>query len=298
MDGSQFDTLARSLGNASRRTMVRRLASAALAGILPLVRGEETDAAKSARNALKRCKKLKGKKKDKCIRRAKNPTGLGPTPPPPPPPAPHPCEGVRCIDEGPASCGTTGVCAEGACLTYDPGTRCRAASCTDGFETLAATCNESGNCPLVRNDCGSAGCGPTACKRANGVLCTTGDECASTHCVGGVCCDQACVGEHASSPGYCGDGICILVCDSGWGNCDGSPPGSCDTPLGTDSDCRHCADGCPFGTFCDGAACVPQYDTGQICARHRQCISDWCISGICCNQNCLPDKCPDGTCRP
>jgi hypothetical protein len=291
MNDIRFDLLARTLSGASRRSLLGHIVGTGLVvafGSMPTV------GTAASTQAAKRCRKLKGKKKQKCLRKAAN-DPVGSTPPVT---GADPCETAGCVDEGAATCGMTGVCAAGMCLTYQPGTRCRAASCEDGVETLAAYCDEYGSCPVVHNNCGSAGCGPRACKRVNGARCEVGAECISTHCVGGACCNEACVGEHASAPGYCEYGTCILVCDSGWGNCEGPAPGACDTPLGTDTDCRFCTDACPFDTFCEGGQCVPQVELGLACTRHRQCASNWCIAGVCCNQNCLPNKCPAGTCLP
>lgn len=284
MNDARFDHLARSLGDASRRSLLRLLAGAALIGAL--------GTAFEDGSARKRCAKLKGKKKQQCLKKTRTSEDV-------PPPLPgDPCATVMCVDEGPSSCGTTGVCAAGTCLTYNPGTPCREASCSGGVETLAEECDGNGPCPLRQRNCGDAGCGPTTCKRGNGARCDVGDECVSTHCVGGFCCNQACVGEHASEPGFCDYGECILVCDSGWGNCDGPPPGACDTPLGTDTNCRHCGDRCPFDRFCAEGQCVPKFAQGAACTRHGECETEICVSGVCCDQVCVYGTCATGTCLP
>jgi hypothetical protein len=55
----------------------------------------------------------------------------------------------------------------------------------------------------------------------------------------------------------CAAGACALTCKPGYADCDATAPG-CETPLGTDKNCKGCGDACPVATpFCDTAANPP-----------------------------------------
>lgn len=157
------------------------------------------------------------------------------------------------------------------------------------------------------NDCpGAFTCnGQGSCRKADGDVCTQGNQCESTNCVDGVCCGasscgtcQACQAgtgtcaaiTAANDPGTC-DGACSY-CDNGTctnrtagatDECDtcqqcNAPGGSCvafsgaegKSCIGTDSFC--CA-----GTCVDPAGTPSEY--GGSCGTLDECAGTWGCSG-------------------
>jgi hypothetical protein len=118
-------------------------------------------------------------------------------------------------------------------------------------------------------DCDASG----ACNRAIGAACADGLQCASSFCVDGVCCANACLGPCRSCNQPNNDGTCQPY------------------PQGTDP-----AGECTSGATCNGAgACgTPaggKRPNGQLCAGGNECTSTFCKDGVCCNNAC------DGACR-
>ncbi|MEZ4221462.1 MAG: hypothetical protein R3B13_11095 [Polyangiaceae bacterium] len=124
----------------------------------------------------------------------------------------------ECTATASSTCGTTGMCVNGACAFHPSGTVCGAASCSGNVESPADTCNGSGTCvdggqttcagsyvcsggkcqtcgDGVKNgtetdvDCGGGG---TCAKCVNGKKCTSGADCSSNACIDGYCCNTTC----------------------------------------------------------------------------------------------------------
>jgi hypothetical protein len=129
--------------------------------------------------------------------------------------------------------------------------------------------------------------------KAKGEVCGDGEECASTHCFDGRCCDAACDGACAACSIEAGS-----VAD---GYCDVMPAGSLGVPAcgtltcdGLEMDCVPClADAsCPFGKYCaaDGM-CQPRRAADAVCnsaagadcavAGCRVCMTTLCTNGSC-----------------
>lgn len=79
MDGSRFDALTQSFTITGSRRAALRLVAGSVVGVLTWQDREEI----SAHNALLKCKKLKGDKKKKCVKKAKKHNSAVPAPPPP-----------------------------------------------------------------------------------------------------------------------------------------------------------------------------------------------------------------------
>ena len=281
MDDQHFDSLARALATpGSRRRAVALALGSALARLLAW---EDAD----AHNALVACKKKSGKQKKKCLQKAKQHNAQHALEAAPPP-AGMGCP-TQCVDQGPASCGMTGTCANGVCQTYSSSTLCRPASCTNGILTLAAACDGAGSCPPIqRQPCPNGNCnaGGTACgpcgsdvhcgsgrwcdagmcrpKSATGAGCSGDTQCLSGVCVSGTCCSDACSNDHGTAT--CADGTCSVFCDELWGNCDGNASNGCETDLNTSQHCGSCTSPCratpcggplnPGFMICDGGFCL------------------------------------------
>ena len=126
----------------------------------------------------------------------------------------------------------------------------------------------------------------------NGTACTSAADCASTHCVDGVCCDTSCSGACDAcsiATGAAQDGTCSAVPKGS----PGSPscaPGTCN---GFDADCpcvknSDCATGaCVVAT----GRCAGAGSAGTSCTNGSACLSGYCAEGICCDSQC------DGPCE-
>jgi len=125
------------------------------------------------------------------------------------------------------------------------------------------------------------GCDATgACNRAIGAACTDANQCASTFCVDGVCCANACLGPCRSCNQPNNDGTCLAY------------------PQGMDP-ARECTN----GLTCNGAgACGPApggpKSNGELCGAGSECMSTFCKDGVCCNSACDTPchTCETGTC--
>jgi hypothetical protein len=161
MDGSQFDSLTRSLSDSfSRRDLARFLGGLALSGALALLGLTEAEG--------------KRKKKKRKKRRAKSPT-------------PSPCQGQP--DDAP--CNGTGRCLGGVC---NPEPQCIGAggrACRVGSDCCSGTCSEFcamaavGRQCVVAGDCVSGRCLGYRCALGtlrNGQSCSHDERCASGQC--------------------------------------------------------------------------------------------------------------------
>ena len=126
----------------------------------------------------------------------------------------------ECPTTSAATCGTTGMCGNGACQYHPAGTQCTTATCSASTEYPADTCNGSGTCvdngsitcgagyicsggkcqtcsDGLKNgtetdiDCGGGG---SCAKCTNGKKCTVANDCSSNQCVDGYCCNTTCTG--------------------------------------------------------------------------------------------------------
>ncbi|MBX3184037.1 MAG: hypothetical protein KIT72_00820 [Polyangiaceae bacterium] len=228
----------------------------------------------------------------------------------------------ECLDQGSASCGTTGVCdGAGACQLYAAGTQCGPSSCSAGVRTLPAQCDGGGSCVAGTTEaCAQGTCAGDVClgqcnadsqcsgerycnpatanceqRLDNGQACERAVQCASGHCTQGVCCDTACnglcescLGAHKASGA---DGTCGAVRN----NTD--PLTQCDEAGATS---------CGQTGMCNGARACRLYPSGTVCApaicqldgrfnHPRTCNG----SGTCSSANvthCSPFKCTGTGC--
>jgi hypothetical protein len=199
-------------------------------------------------------------------------------------PVPAGMPAPECADQGAASCGFDGACnGGGGCRRYGPGVACKAASCQtstyhppsacDGLGTCVAAsavdcgpylCDSSGGGATCRSTCvaGVVGCAsPAVCAngscgarvlKADGAGCVAATECASNHCVDGVCCASTCAGACMSCNQVGFEGTCRNV-DAGRPD----PRGVC-TDAGATS--------CKQTGLCNGAGGCALYPSTTICA--------------------------------
>ncbi|MGH2558473.1 MAG: hypothetical protein ACRDJH_05360 [Thermomicrobiales bacterium] len=155
-----------------------------------------------------------------------------------------------------------------------------------------------------------------------GSPCTRLTECASLHCVDGVCCDTACTGQCES----CATGACSPVSGAPAGKrpacpgsgdcaatCDGTTRNAC-TFLGSETVCAEpaCADGVQTAFTCAGnGTCHPTTtscglfvcgDEGAClttCVSDEDCVGEaFCADGICAGDKGLGELCAnDASCQ-
>jgi hypothetical protein len=266
-----------------------------------------------------------------------------------------------CPASAASSCGPDGRCDwKGACRSWPAGTVCKDALCetSSNLYTPPAACDGKGACvasaPLA---CAPYRCAGNACRtfcdkddhcvpgafcvnascglKGLGASCTVDNECASTHCVDGVCCASACSDQcracnlpgslgacatltsgqpTAPRPACAGSGVCK-------GSCTGSPTcsyptGSCRTASCADSTTLTLAASCDGKGSCPPAAvqsCAPYLCEANACTTScnvdGDCVSSTYCSGTgscvarlangsACNRNrqCSSSRCVDGYC--
>src|SRR4029077_7747642 len=118
--------------------------------------------------------------------------------------------------------------------------RCLGSACV-------SRCTSDADC-VAGHACQNGSCG----MKADGQLCTNGGECASTFCVDGVCCADACTTACKS---------CSL--STALGRCSAVAAGA-DDPHGICVDQGQAS--CGTDKKCDGAGACRKYKPGTVCA--------------------------------
>ena len=240
------------------------------------------------------------------------------------------------------NCSNAGTCdGNGACKPWPTSTACRPQSCPAGGDTFTRQifCDGKGACPTVTaNDqsacdpymCGSGSACLTTCQTISdcmtpnacvtvpnhhcgdtlpkGAACTLGTDCASGHCVDGVCCNSACA-----------DGCQSCTLSSSLGTCSnigsGSPPRvtsplTCPAAQGTGvcGNTGNCngSDACEQHTTCTPTTCATATSEYTMCttnattstctASTQACGTGYlCVSGKCATTPCTTSSSCDTT---
>ncbi len=216
-----------------------------------------------------------------------------------------------------STCGLDGTCdGQGHCRKYPEGTECKPGTCNGAAVSDINVCDGQGgcragpaticapfNCDSATNRCASTCKSNTDCAsgilcvngscglKPNGAVCTKSDECKSTFCADGVCCNVACKGP------------CVSCDQQGRG-------GTCwPTDVGSPDPHNVCAVQAPAtcGTTgtCDGVGGCARF-AAQILCTAPACSGDRLIAGGTCDglgtclqpgmMDCTPYKCADGAC--
>jgi hypothetical protein len=200
-----------------------------------------------------------------------------------------------CAIQDAATCGTNGKCEGGACQKWGSGTPCLPATCptTSNLFTPLSACDGAGLCVTPGSaSCFPYRCGTSACKatctadadclppavcnggscglKPNGAICANKNECLSSFCEQGVCCETACTGICKS---------CALTASRG--ACTNLANGSADIM-------SRCSDqgapSCGTDGFCDGRGACRLYGAGTSCAPPScQSGQSTLVSGRTCN---------------
>jgi hypothetical protein len=223
-----------------------------------------------------------------------------------------------------------GVCCNSACDNACDVCNASLGASSDGSCTLVSSGNP-GNpacspylCSGISAACPSSCAADTQCasgdacvggkcvaKVNQGGACVADNQCFTTHCSDGFCCDFACDGSCdacAASLGASQNGSCTVVAKGGAGVAPSCAPYLCD---GNSASCpTGCVDdtNCDAADYCDGSKhCVTKLGEGGVCGRTRMCRSGFCADGFCCNSACDAscDVCSaslgataNGTCSP
>ena len=209
----------------------------------------------------------------------------------------------------------------------DVGT-CVLDNCASGFGNCDAV--YSTGCETSLNSLTNCGTCGTGCSLANAnATCATG-SCAVQSCDAswGNCDGSAATGcetrlDTLSNCGACGNGCSLanatetcstgtctlVVCDSGFGNCDGGSANGCETALNALSNCGGCGvtcnlanatESCSTGT-CTLGVCNPGYgdcdgDPSNGCETHLNSLADCGGCGTSCALANATESCTTGTC--
>ena len=289
MDADRFDALTRTLTTGWHR---RALVAAAGVAIVPLLRGAEA----AAHDRRKKCNKKSGKRKKRCLEKARAHNAqhavdlVAPPPPdsPPPPPSPPPpgCTPTTCVEQG-KNCGTIG---DGCGGTLACGACSAPQTCGEGNPGVAnicgcgnSACPAGANCGTIANVCGGAiACGPSCgdpmpvCDRNTCRVCAADRECcgisnAGTWCQGGECVRAGgsltnCQGRCGGSVSICGRTVDCPDCDTcASASCLGGSGMACNGPFGR-------------GLYCVSAGTLESCDDETPCTTPGQ---------ICCGNTCF-----------
>ena len=246
-----------------------------------------------------------------------------------------------CAAGTPEQCGDDGMCdGAGACRKYGTGQVCAAATCAGTQFHPTQTCTGTGTCATVAPvECGAFACSASGCakpctgdgdcpaqnycvassglckaKKINGDTCTLANECMSSQCADGFCCDAACAATcNACSNAKTGqpNGHCAPIpagqdpdneCTAGPacgldGTCNGSNGcrfTAANTPCGPAASCSGTSVYTPVGS-CDGVgACTP--GTAQNCPGHFTCASSTACRTTCALASSMTDCTPGRYC--
>jgi hypothetical protein len=261
MDADRFDALSRSFTTVGSRR--RALALALSAALGPLLVREDT----AAHNALLKCKRLKGEKKKKCVKKAKKHNLTHP----PSPACTRNCGGKTCGDDG---CGgSCGTCSFGSCN----GNTC---VCPNGTELCRGQCEDLCGPGQIHNTetcqcCGANG--TTGCSNVGG-----NDFCCSHSCApASFTIPSSCIGQPLGVPcdfnGVCRSDVCtndVCSCKHKGSSCTG---GGCTCCCSNSCDpgglCTGLASGdkCTADAQCESGNCAPNCSDSQICTEQKFC---------------------------
>ncbi|MBK9265465.1 MAG: hypothetical protein IPM54_37475 [Polyangiaceae bacterium] len=156
------------------------------------------------------------------------------------------------------------VCADNVCCDLACTGICMACTTTLKGQGADGSCGPIMNGLDPNNECTGGSCdGMAACRLDNGETCTTGGQCVSGNCVDGVCCDTTCTNtcKACNLPGKLG-------------TCSNVPQNQNDPVT-----CAAASESCDGNGFCKLA-------NGENCTQGLECISGFCVDGVCCNSAC------------
>ncbi len=200
-------------------------------------------------------------------------------------PNPYVCDGSgNCIDGSivnpcttPEEC-DSGFCVDNACCESACNIMCMSCANAEGTcsSYVAAGLQDTNSTPtcVAPYACDGAG----HCKLGNGESCAADDECGTGFCVDGICCESACEEPCMLCAGP--EGTCTYFVAEGGQDFNADPP-------------------CVGDNACDGNGVCLAAD-GTLCGADTECISGFCVDGVCCESacetTCMSCDNPQGTC--
>lgn len=222
------------------------------------------------------------------------------------------CCDTACSGGCDACSAAAGASQNGTCTVLSAGAagQCSPYKC-GGTAVCPTTCSSDGNCAAGYYCSGNA-CLP---KKALGASCSNTNECTSTYCADGVCCNTTCTGkcmacdaankQSGTSSGTCDaakqgtnpGNQCILSSDpcGDQASCSGTPGECAKAPNGKSCGPTTCQNGAVSGKVCNGsglcvdqtdAQCAPYVCKGSACSSpctaDTDCQTDYyCATGVC-----------------
>jgi len=189
---------------------------------------------------------------------------------------------LNCLD-GICACDGGGLCKPSSAVACVQGTDCASGVCVGGICCDGACTGDCVSCNSAHTGGAQGAClaieegrddldqclGVIACDgegqcfaRDDGAACDAAYQCASGHCVDGVCCENACEDQCARCDG-------VLTDERQAGQCDAISAG--EDPQNE----------CPSIATCDGARDCFDKAQGVVCAEDYECQSEWCCNGLC-----------------
>jgi len=141
------------------------------------------------------------------------------------------------------------------------GAACR---CVAGYTVCDGRCvdlfNDGANCGACASLCEGGICALGRCVAVApppDAGRDAGDAAACVSMTPGNCCGVACPTRPHASAATCAEGRCGIVCDAGFGDCDGNLTNGCETDVSAStSHCGACGAACAAGRACVRSACV------------------------------------------
>ncbi len=252
MDGRQFDEFTRDFVIPTRRSVIAAAATAVLTALVGPGADDDAHARRKQRkakskkqmqkqeprhrhepdrvqasgkkNAKKRCKGGKSRCGRRCVDLQTNSAHCG-----------------ACGN----GCGEDGSCQGGECVVTCGGTVCH-------FPHASARCRSGGECELAACDPGWGQCNNTWDDGCEADLLNDVRNCGS--------CSRPCGGAEGNGAPFCENGVCGILCDEGFANCDGMEYSGCETDTRTDIwHCGGCDRPCGFPntiSTCQDGECV------------------------------------------
>lgn len=202
------------------------------------------------------------------------------------------CKDAACAECATAAC-VDGVCCDTTCTGLCQA--CAAALKQSGADGKCGPAREGTNphhdtCPVdAPSTCGHDG----KCSGSGGcrAFYPAGTSCGASQCTTDT---NKAIGNICNGSGTCvndtvGVSCFDYVCDPATGSC----PNACTT----DAQCSATA-------YCNKGSCVPKANNGGACTEEKQCASNLCVDGFCCNATCdgQCEACDvtgaEGTCAP
>ncbi len=219
---------------------------------------------------------------------------------------PYACSGGACLSNcaNDAQCAPTAYCSGSTCIPKKLGgtvcaaaNQCQSTFCVDGVCCNNACSGVCSACSAAKKGSGADGtCGTIAagadpdneCVDQGLATCGSNGFCdglgtCQKYANGSVCTAASCNGTILTKADLCnGTGTCV---DNGTQEC---APFACNAGVCLPS-CVNDAQ-CAPAAYCNNPTCVAKAAIGGLCSAASQCLSGFCVDGVCCNNAC------SGTC--